>query len=353
MTSFWTFAFAIALIACAVILVPLLRAHFADHGKTPRPGLTIGTGAVIALLLPVAALMLYAHWTSWNWGNPAQQASESEETHSMEEAISNLEARLRQQPGDVNGWRMLGRSYMSMREFKKALVAFQKAVELTGGAPEDQADYAEALALTDPEGLQGEAGDIFRELVESAPENPKVLWYGGLTAFESGNEAEGERLWSRLLELEPPDAIRQIVEERMGETTSPAAEPAAVAETPSPTDATPEDGITLTISIDPALVSRLGDPVPLFIFARAGQGAGPPLAVIRRSSAELPLAVNLSDQNAMTDGVSLLDHEELTLVARLAIGGSPAANSGDLFGEVKYSRSNGPRTAIVIDQVVP
>jgi len=51
-------------------------------------------------------------------------------------------------------------------------------------------------------------------------------------------------------------------------------------------------------------------------------------------------------------GVKISSMPELQLVARVSLSGSPAAKSGDLFGEVKYSREEGQQVAIVIDQVV-
>jgi cytochrome c-type biogenesis protein CcmH len=239
-----------------------------------------------------------------------------------------------------------------------------KVVELTNGDADARADHAEALAMSDPAGLNGEAGDIFRELVKSAPGNPKVLWYGGLVAFESGDIEEGRRLWTQILELNPPDSLRQIVEQRLAETDTsdsqpmapepaPAMAQSAVAETEQEQPpANAGNAISVSISLSPQLTDRLAANMPLFVFAR-GAGGGPPLAVVRRSSAELPIAMTLSDDNAMMAGVSLSDHDTLQLVARVAMSGSPAAQPGDLFGEVSYSRSDGSSTTIVIDQVVP
>ena len=368
MSSFWILATIVGLATTAVILVPLLRAHFVKKAIDRRPGVTIGTGIVVALLVPTAALMLYMEWTTWNWSGAAPLSSESAQqpdmAHSLEEAIAGLEERLAANPDDAAGWSMLGRSYVSINDFDRAKDAYLKVVELSGGDPGARADYAEALAMSDPAGLNGEAGEIFQELVPIAGDNPKVLWYGGLVAFESGGTAEGRRLWSGILALDPPDALRQIVEQRLKETESgmPMQPPAAVTEPAEPVaaQAVPkqdsvidENGsIQLKVSLADALADRVSRNTPLFIFAK-GVAGGPPLAVVRRSSAELPLALTLSDANAMTAGVSLSDHDPLNLVARLSLSGSPGAQPGDLFGEVQYSRSDGSSTKIVIDQIVP
>jgi cytochrome c-type biogenesis protein CcmH len=127
-----------------------------------------------------------------------------------------------------------------------------------------------------------------------------------------------------------------------------AAAPAQQEATAAP--ATASNGIQLQISLDPALAARIPGPTPVFIIAR-NSGGGPPLAVIRSSSAELPLAVELTDANAMMEGVTITDQPELELVARVALSGSPAQRPGDLFGAVNYARGNSGPTRIRIDQV--
>jgi len=382
LSSFWILTPIIGLLAAAVILVPLLRAHFVKQATDTRPGITIGTGIVVALLVPAAAIVLYAKWTTWNWSGPAaasMSAQQQDAAHSMEEALVGLEQRLAANHDDAAGWSMLGRSYVSMNEFGKAAEAYLRVVELTDGDPTARADYAEALAMSDPAGLDGEAGEIFRELVKTSDDNPKVLWYGGIIAFEDGDTAEGQRLWGAILDLNPPDSLRQIVEQRLAETGATPAAAEAPAETPANdpagaqpavteaaeasstpeavpatqlAKANPDGSIELSISLKEGLSDQVSPNAPLFIFARGAAG-GPPLVVVRRSFSELPLALTLSDANAMTDGIHLADHDPLVLVARLSLSGQPGANSGDLFGEVSYSRSNGPGTEIVIDQIVP
>jgi cytochrome c-type biogenesis protein CcmH len=350
--TFWILALAIGLAGSAIVMVPLLRSYFSHSAEKQTPGLTIGLGVAVALALPVAAILLYARWTTWDWAAVGDAgtltAAEAERMHSVEDAISGLEQRLRDNPNDAQGWQLLGRSYMSLERFVDAAGAYRRAVELTGAdaSVDLRAQYAEALFLSDPAGMRGEAGNLFALLLAEAPDNPRVIWYSGFAAFEAGDEAQGRALWTRLLEMDPPEPMRLIIEQRLGTASA----DAAVA--PPAAQPTVEPGtVLLSINIDPRLRDSLSGPVPLFIFARS-QAGGPPLAVVRRSSSELPLTLNLSDDNAMMEGIKLSDQPELQLVARLALNGSPAAQTGDLFGEVNYSWDNGNRAEIFIDQVV-
>ena len=356
MTTFFIIALVIALTGSTIVLAPLLRDFFKGGHEESRPGLTLSTGILVALLVPLMSLVLYSRWSTWDWAaTPATQpAATAEQMHSMEEAIATLEQRLEQQPDDVQGWQMLGRSYMSLRRFSDAARAFQQVAELSGPeATAAQADYGEALFLSDPGGMQGEAGELFRDLVIRAPDNPKVMWYGGLAAFEAGDDAEGRRLWSQLRGMDLPPEMQRIIEERLGPAdvgTAPAV--ASAPETSSEAKPLAAGGIRVSIELDPALRGRIAGPVPLFIFARRPAG-GPPLAAVRRSSSELPLSIDLSDDNAMMQGIRISDQEQLKLVARLSMSGSPRQQPGDLFGEVEYSRDGEPEVTIRIDQVAP
>lgn len=377
MTQFWIAALALGLAAAALVLVPVIRAWVKQDGE--RSSSALGVGIVIALAIPVVSMMLYARWTTWDWSTGGSVAgAEAEGMHEMDEAIATLQRRLAQQPDDLESWLLLGRSYMSMRRFGDAAQAYRQAAAVDGqNNPQVLADYGEALALSDPEGLAGEAGAIFERVLSTDPSHPKALWYGGLNAYENANFALADERLSQLLAMNPPETLVPLIEERIaaarahsGEAEMPApqmpaaavqpAEPAAtVAPEPEP-EPEPEvvasaetagDGINLEVSLDPALAARIPGPTPLFIIAR-NPGGGAPLAVIRTTSAELPMSVTLSDANAMMAGVTISDQAELELIARVALSGSPAQRPGDLFGAVNYVRggNSGP-TRIRIDSV--
>ena len=84
-----------------------------------------------------------------------------------------------------------------------------------------------------------------------------------------------------------------------------------------------------------------------------GAAGGPPLAVTRRSSAQFPLLVQLSNRDTMIAGRSLGDMPHLTVVARIARSGDPRAQSGDLEGKVGYDVKNQEPVDLLIDSIVP
>jgi len=380
MTQFWIAALALGLAAAAIILVPVIRAWARQQGED-RSSTALGVGIVVALALPVVSMMLYARWSTWDWATGGMTMGAAlgggAEVHEMDQAIVALEQRLARQPEDIESWMLLGRSYMSMRRFDAAAGAFRQAAALDGqNSPQVLADLGEAVALSDPEGLQGEAGAIFERVLSMSPAHPKGLWYGGLNAYENFNWALADQRLSLLLTLNPPETLVPLIEERIAAARAhgedmPAMPPEAavqppVAPAPEPVTAPePEPayeapavaaapaaggGIRLEISLDPALAARIPGPTPMFIIAR-NPGGGPPLAVIRANSSELPISVELTDANAMMEGVTITDQAELELIARVSLSGSPAQRPGDLFGAVNYMRGNSGTTRITIDSV--
>jgi cytochrome c-type biogenesis protein CcmH len=122
--------------------------------------------------------------------------------------VEGLAARLEQQPDDVEGWRMLARSYGVLGESAKAAEAAQQVALLL---PEDaaaQADYGEALlALQDiDQPLSADLVEQWQKVAELDADNPQALFVLGRAAAERGDAARARELWQRLLGRMPTEA---------------------------------------------------------------------------------------------------------------------------------------------------
>jgi cytochrome c-type biogenesis protein CcmH len=332
--------------------------------------------------LPVAAAALYSRISNFPWDNPIAAAAvppghgEGAAGGDMNEVKAQLEARLAANPGDLEGWQMLGRTYLVTGEAAKAVTAYQKAIELTGGKdPALKLDLAEALVLTDDPAVQEQAKQIVDAAIAADAGNGKALWYSGVMAIRSGDKETAKARWSKLLELNPPEDIRQIVVAQLAElgveapsmaaASSPAMGAAAgggmgggagggmassgTADGPAPTGRT----IRIAISVDPKIAGKLQPGTPLFVAARQPGIPGPPLAAVRMSSDQLPTTVVLSDANAMMEGRNLSSVDDVEVIARVAFGGTAVTATGDLIGKAGQKKGGPTDLAIVIDQVAP
>ena len=370
MTIFIILAAILAAIAALLAAWPLFRPRADESGKTVRA--SRGVAVAIAAAVPAGAFLLYFALSEWPWDESARMAQGQgpDSAASLTQVASQLEERLQREKGDSEGWKLLGRTYVMMGEFNKALSAYNQAYVLTSGTDVDaMLGYAEARVLVNESDFEGEAGQLFEKALAAEPGNPKALWYAGLTAYRKQDLGTARSRWMMLRDIGGPPEILQILEQRIAEidqqigpaTDSPVAAAAQVAAAPAtptataPAPAAPPAGageIPLRIEVAPELAGRVPAGATLFVLARSGTG-GPPLAALRRSTSELPLDVTLTDENAMIPGTSLTQVDALALVARVSLTGRPMASSGDLYGEVRYDPAAKGRISLTIDKVVP
>ncbi len=342
MTGFWFGAAALSLAALAFVLVPLWRVR-----QRSGQWSVLGTGAA-ALLIPLA-VGTHLGITTWNGESPGPGA----ELPPVAELVAGLQARLAENSDDLTGWRLLGQSYMALGRYEDARQVLRELWGRTS-VPDNDLKLAlgEAEALADRQALQGTAGQLFEEVLETEPANPKALWYAGLAAQETQRPELARERWTQLLSLGPPDPVAEVLRQQLSALGSPVAEPAE--ERVHVAQAEPAAGLELRLRIslaDGVSADAMGANAALFIFARAPQG-GPPVAVIRQSAAAVPGEFSLSDADAMLPGRSLADFEVLMIVARLSASGEPTAQPGDLFGELEFRPAEGSQVLdLVIDKV--
>ena len=197
----------------------------------------------------------------------------------MDMLVAKLAERMENDPDNLEGWVMLGRSYMAMGRLEDALRTYEKARKLAPEEPEVLLGYAEVLAKAEG-GMQGRAAELIGTAMELDPSNPNALWMMGLVEFQSGNTGRAIEIWTKLETLLEPGgeeaaALRGYIAEARQQAGLPAAEPAASAVQPSETAATgpPEAATGKSVRVEISLAAELQvKPAPedtLFVFARA------------------------------------------------------------------------------------
>jgi cytochrome c-type biogenesis protein CcmH len=337
--------------AIGLLLWPLVGRRKSGDARPGAPA----AAAVVAAALPVAAFVIYFAVSNWDWNAPPQAPAMS--ARDIHQAVAQLQARLKEHPEEIEGWKLLGRSAVVLGDVPLAHTAFGEAYTRTQGQDADAVvGYAESMVLLDERAIDGEAAPLFERALELAPDNPRALWYGGVAAYRRGNMALAQQRWVKLQNYDLPDDVRQVLNQRLaelGQSGGMAAARPGPAEAPA-AQAAPAGAaaINIAIGIEPGLRTRIPPNAMLFIIARRGAG-GPPLAVQRHAVGSWPVQVRLSDADAMMPGVSLAAGGPVTLIARISASGQPIAASGDLFGEVGYDFSSANPANITIDRIVP
>jgi cytochrome c-type biogenesis protein CcmH len=361
--------------ALVLLLLPLLRAEPATVKGQPDAPRAVPIAVVMMIALPLGAAALYGNLSNFPWDSPAaataSAGAHAQDGGSLDKVIAQLEARLQASPGDSEGWRMLGRTLLVSGRASDAAAAYEKASSLTGGKdPNIELDLAEALVLTENPEVMPRARTIIDAALAADGSSQKALWYSGLMALRAGDSETTKARWTKLLEGNPPDEIRQLVVAQLEAIgVSPPAQ-AAAAELAPPMGGMGGGGmgggmgggaassasgrtIRVAVTVDPALTGKVKPGSVVFVSAREAGIPGPPLAAVRISSDELPTTVVLSDANAMVEGRNLSSVDEVQVVARVAFGGTAVVASGDLIGEARHRKGAAPDLGVVIDKVSP
>ena len=321
----------------------------ADVGEpeAPRPvrggrGTAIAVGAAI----PLCAVAIYLAV-----GNPralgpqlAGDAAHEVSAQEIEAIVERLAQRLQSEPGNAEGWTLLGRSYGAFGRFRESADAYANAVKLRPADAQLLADYADALGMALGRKLEGEPEKLVLRALQIDPRNLKALALAGTAAFERKEYGAAGAYWERMLPLvaaESDDAssIRANV-----------AEARALAGKAQPGAA--QALLRGDVRLAPALAGKVAATDTVFIFARAAEGPPMPLAVLRKQVRDLPLAFSLDDSMAMAPGMSLSGFPRVVVGARVSKSANATAQPGDLQGLSPPVASNAEGVSIVIDTVV-
>lgn len=324
------FALAVMLLVAAfVVALPMYR-----RAGRITPAVALATATV--LLVP-AVLYLQI-------GTPVPPAQPAD----IDDMVASLAARLEDDPEDLEGWKMLGRSYFHLQDWTRAVAAYERAMELEGGRnAQTLADLGEAMLLRDGGSVSDEARQLFDSALAIEASNPKALFYGGVAAVERGNEALAAERWEALLALSPPPEIQDILRSRIAAWRGEV--PAAQA---PPTAASSEPVVSANVALSPAARAAVDPGATVFVIARDPAQPTPPVAAVRRSVAQLPATITLSDADAMMPGRVPSSFTELEVVARVSVSGRPQESIGDWYGSQTIATEPGEPVDIVIGQQI-
>jgi cytochrome c-type biogenesis protein CcmH len=303
----------------------------------------------VGLAVPLLAVAVYLLT-----GNPAAMlpAAPMPDAAQVEAMVARLAAKMREHPEDVEGWKLLGRSYTVMGRFPQAVEAYAKAAERAPRDAQLLADFADALAMAHGQTLQGEPEKLVERALEIDPKNLKALALAGTAAYERKDYATAADLWGRMLPLVPEGsedarAIGQNVAEArqlagIGQPQGKPAEKAAAA----------SGGVRGVVRLAPKLAAQVKPGDTLFVFARAAEGPPMPLAVVRAKAAELPLQFSLNDSMAMAQGLKISAFPKVVVAARISKSGTATPQPGDLQGASAPIANDASGVTVTIDSVV-
>jgi cytochrome c-type biogenesis protein CcmH len=122
--------------------------------------------------------------------------------------VEGLAARLEQQPDDVAGWRMLGRSWAVLGDTAKAAEAYRQVASRRPDDVAAQLEYAEALLAQQSVDQPPSPAAVaqLQQVLQLDGDNPLALFHLGRAAAARGDTSAATRHWQHLLAQLPADA---------------------------------------------------------------------------------------------------------------------------------------------------
>lgn len=312
-------------IAIAVIVWPLLRAD----SRKPHSRRVFALALAVILAIPLATTALYLHV-----GSPTTLNGVALQPAPMNinQALSDLRAHLKQQPDDLRGWALLAQTTAAMHLPAEARDAYDHMLKIDASNTDAMVGWAEADSMLQSTHVISDwARDLLRQAVQKEPDNQRALWLLGISQFQQNEFSQAAATWRHLQPLlQPGSSVATAVAAQIAVADARVGDSASSAQAAKASAAGPELQVTVTIS--PAMKSKVGKGDTLFIYARAPNGPPMPLAVARMDAGALPASVTLTDAMAMTPQLKLSSVTQVFVGARISHDGQAIARPGDLEG---------------------
>ncbi|MDX1668803.1 MAG: hypothetical protein R3194_05255 [Limnobacter sp.] len=190
---------------------------------------------------------------------------------SLDQRLQGLQARLEQNPGDIQGWVLLARTQAAMSLYSDSVQSLKKALELVPGHPGLLADTADMIAMSNDRQMAGEPLELVRQALANDPFHEKSLALAATAAEQAGDNETAQMYWQRLSEAQQRKAAAQAA--------APPSAPQMVANGPLIAQA--------TVRLPGPLFEKASASAVLFVFLKGSATEGMPLAVQRVPLAQL------------------------------------------------------------------
>jgi len=160
---------------------------------------------ILAALIAVAAIGI-AIFNNRDEDSLKSVASPQQPVGDVNAMITQLEARLKTNPGDAQGWRMLGWSYYRMERFPEAVAAYRKAVAADPQSAEGWSALGESIALAGQGNIPPEAEEALKKALAIDPKDARARYFLAVKKDLAGDHKGAIDDWIALLKDTPAGA---------------------------------------------------------------------------------------------------------------------------------------------------
>ena len=187
------------------LTTPSRAASSTKSSKKPHtpPGIGWASALTLGLLVLGGSSSIYSflHWKEEQARVAVEQRGPSpgQGMPNPLEMVARLEERLKENPNDLQGQIMAGRSYLALKRIEEAKKAWAKVVELDPRNHEAHFNVAVILIDTAETGQLANYENALEHLEKALikfPREPALLWYKGLALVHLQRFSEADESWT-------------------------------------------------------------------------------------------------------------------------------------------------------------
>lgn len=187
-----------------------MAAEFSDNSKVTKWILAVAAAIALAAV-GVAVWKRTATAPSAAEGLPAPKGDVS----SM---IAGLEAKLKDNPNDAEGWRMLGWAFFETGKFAESATAYARATQIDPKKADYWSSLGEAKVLAGAGDVPPDAKAAFEKAIALDPKDPRSRYFLAVAQDIAGDHKGAIDAWIALLQDTPAGApweadVRRLVQE--------------------------------------------------------------------------------------------------------------------------------------------
>ena len=276
---------------------------------------SLGVAAATVALVVVGALLVYSAL-----GDPTAeklvgasallQLDPEQDEALLREWQEKLHERVTNKPEDARSWYLLGHTRLQLEEYQRAAEAFSMAHAEFGADANVDTYWLQARYLAAGGVVDSGTRSIAERILQRDPSHSLVLEMFALEAYRAGDYSSAVSFLNRALSRAIAPSQRAALHAGMTEAR------------------TQLGDLTPSLDVAVAVEGVLPHGSTLFVIARP-LGGGMPFAVVRRPAVDLPQTIRLDDAVSMNPAQALSLAQEVEVVVRVSLSGSPMSQPGD------------------------
>lgn len=258
----------------------------------------------------------------------AEAQAQNEDIPDLATAIKQLEQKLSENPDDLQGQMLYGQTMMSIRDYGKAVQAYQKANEIEPNNANILTELAEAIAFRNNTGsFLGEPEQYLTQAIKIDPNNQKAMWLQGIVYYENKQYHEAEAIWTDLLTLVENPNIKTTITKQINQARSALNKPPAASD-----DVASVTLYSVHLEADESIKDMdMAEGARLFVFVKQPGGTPMPIAAVTVSAPfQWPLTVELSDLNSLNPEIKLSQFDQVEISAKISLSGDASDSSSQI-----------------------